>query len=401
MLSEALSRLCCGIYGPRSLAYGKSYTKSEDENKAWYQVDHNVYVSKVSDRAIWWQHIGTTLGTLLHHADYSSESQSRHLEFFFRVIAPYLGAALGAQRRWKSFMTDDGNPVEVSWEWAAEDASPKIRYSMEPVGLRAGTLLDSHNRSVGKEFARALFKSLPDINLVWLKHFEREFGCRRRRSISALSGYHSSQRFYAFDLGHDSMVSKAYFFPQYKAREAKEPTLNIISKAMRSAPEWGTSEAQALATFQAFAAEPGMVPLEYDMFAIDLLEPRRSRMKIYFRCRDTDFGSVSNIMTLGGRIRTPAIEQGIEELKRLWDGLFKTDGCSKIALPHVEHRTAGILFNVEFKLESTLPVMKIYLPVRHYCTSDQSIIESLSTYLRSSANGHHVSNYDKAIASLV
>ncbi|KAI1012040.1 hypothetical protein LB503_004411 [Fusarium chuoi] len=52
-----------------------------------------------------------------------------------------------------------------------------------------------------------------------------------------------------------------------------------------------------------------------------------------------------------------------------------------VALPHKNHRTSGILYNVEFRTNSTTPKVKIYIPVRHYAKSDAQILEALGRFL--------------------
>lgn len=91
----------------------------------------------------WWsKNTGHILAVLLNKAGYSPKLQYRDLKFFAEVIAPHLGASLeesGEKRsQWHSFMTDDGTPVELSWDWGTADGPPMIRYSIEPVGLHAG-----------------------------------------------------------------------------------------------------------------------------------------------------------------------------------------------------------------------------------------------------------------------
>lgn len=52
-------------------------------------------------------------------AGYAKEAQRRSLLFYFLYIAPSLGRRTsrgGQPTGWKSFMTDDPTPVELSWD---------------------------------------------------------------------------------------------------------------------------------------------------------------------------------------------------------------------------------------------------------------------------------------------
>ena len=105
-------------------------------------------------------------------------------------------------------------------------------------------------------------------------------------------------------------------------------------------------------------------------------------------------------MTLGGRLKSPQMEKGLEDLWRLWNLLF---GAGKqispsTELPHREHRTAGILYNFEIRQGQALPVPKIYIPVRHYGRDDSSIADGLRTFLRQDLA---VDSYVEALESIL
>lgn len=136
------------------------------------------------------------------------------------------------------------------------------------------------------------------------------------------------------------------------------------------------------------------------MLAIDHIYPLQSLFKIYFRSRKTDFDSVANVMTLNGRNNNPMLKQGLEDLKSLWNTLFEVDTTSQ-SLPKVGHRTAGILYNVEFKLGDSFPVAKVYLPVRHYAKSDGGIVRGLGNYFDYHGRGKYMSQYVDAMHTLL
>ena len=372
-----------------------------EENRTWLQVDHEINSPRKTDGSFWWTHIGSTLGALLLLAGYTPEAQHRHLRLFGDVIAPSLGA-VPSHRHWKSFMTDEGNPVELSYEWptSTNGAHHRIRFSIEPIGPRAGTLLDYYNKVSAQEFVRTLFDALPNVDLQWFTHLERELSCGQHWVSRKLSEP-SSHRFYAFDLGDEKTMVKAYFFPRLKAREESRPVLDVISDVILTAPNWGEAETQAWRKFQAFADRPRVAPLEFDMLAVDLVEPRQSRIKLYFRSRDTDFESVIDNLTLGQSARTDALEKGLESLRALWDALFQVNSVDGTSLPLLDHRTAGVLFNVEFKLGAAMPVTKIYIPVRHYSSSDQHIMQTLAVWLRSNDSDYAIQNYNDIMDALL
>jgi DMATS type aromatic prenyltransferase len=372
----------------------------------WHQVDSKFRHSLSFHGRYWWWKSGYALAVLLYNAEYSSLAQYQSLAFFVTVIAPSLGAAneppLGA-KAWSSFMTDDGNPVELSWAWGTGTKLPTIRFSIEPVGIHAGTPTDPENRHATSRFRQALLRSLTRTNVEWFDHFDAQLNCYDIANGLAHEG-HSSQIFYAFDLAEDGITSKAYFFPGFRAGATGETNLSVISQAIATAPYCVPENLEALSVFQKFATSSSGLALEMDMLAIDLIDPMASRLKIYFRSRETSFTSVQHIMTLGNRTTTPELVQGVRNLKQLWDAVLERKGSQEdTPLPASDHRTAGLLYNVEFRLGSALPKVKIYIPVRHYVSSDMKIIHGLGDYLYgvSGHGGRYLPAYVHSLSTIL
>ncbi|KAF7862478.1 hypothetical protein EAF04_007351 [Stromatinia cepivora] len=373
-------------------------------------VDREVAPSQSLQQEYWWKHhSGYALAVMLYYAEYSTELQYRDLRFFAQYIATSLGNASAAKRwdmkyQWPSFMTDDGTPIELSWDWGTQNDPPTIRYSIEPVGMHAGTSLDPFNDVAGAQLHQKLLQSSEECQDEWFKYFLAEFN--QPRGLKSLSDIyihqhqgHSSHIFYAFDLTKVNISSKAYFFPASKAQRDGCTNFEAIYRAISSAPHCTNHNTKALQVFRDFALEPGREALEYDMLAIDLTQPQHSRLKIYMRSRETNFQSVADILTLGGRLQNLKLNQGIKDLSLLWNCLFQVENPEE-SLRFVDHRTAGILYNVEFKLGALLPTTKIYVPVRHYSRSDDQIIQGLASYLLYHQRAKYLQNYLKTMATL-
>lgn len=370
----------------------------------WHRVDSELHQYRHHHQQWWWKRSGYALAVFLNNAGYSAEMQYQSLQFFASVVAPSLGVSQSlskGQLFWRSFMTDDGIPIEISWDWGTDSGPPTIRYSIEPIGVNAGTPSDRDNQYAASEFHGRLLSSLPGVHPEWFEHFRSWFKYRACND-SLLEEGHSSQVFYAFDLVEKAVTSKAYFFPAFTAREKGQSRLAEILQAIQAAPHCTTEGLHALLLFNEYAAEKCNSGLEFEMLAIDLIDPLKSRFKIYFRSRDTSFSSVTHVMTLGGRVRTKEIEKGLHDLRFLWNSIFKVDDRSQDILPQsTDHRTAGILYNIEFKLGSVFPTVKVYLPVRHYAGSDEEIIQGLGAYLQHHQRDRYMSRYINVMQSLL
>ena len=372
----------------------------------WHQVNSELENSENVHHRFWWsRHSGKALAVLLHNARYPPDIQYRDLKFFAQVVAPYLGAShdasvKGGTSPWPSFMTDDGTPLELSWDWGTKDSLPTIRYSIEPIGLHAGTPLDPHNLAVGPTFQDQLVRALPGIRLELFQNFTSFFNRHINHEVGPKED-HQSSIFYAFDLAATEITAKVYFFPKMRARACDQSKLEFILQAINTIPDVSNDDLEACAVFRDFTSDEVNKELEYEMLAIDLVKPTKSRLKIYFRSRDTTFKSVINIMTLGGRIRNSRLYSGLVDLHQLWKALFVTCGPLDQPLGDNAHRTAGILYNVEFRLGDTVPVAKVYLPVRHYSSSDAAVIQGLNDYFQYRQRGKYMPDYIKAMSTLL
>ncbi|KAI0973509.1 tryptophan dimethylallyltransferase-domain-containing protein [Xylaria arbuscula] len=379
------------------------------------QADSVSLSEEVKHHSLWCRHVGRALEVLLHNAGYSMEAQRRSLGFFKNYVAPNLG---------QSFMTDDGTPVELSWDWGTTDNSqPTIRYSIEPIGFQAGSPLDPLNSMAVLVLQERLNRALPNMNLEWFDYFTKYFNNpgEYNQACSASWIYalyffikellnnqkgrpeqdvpdHNSSVFYGFDITETETTTKVYFFPKYRAAECGQSNLEILFQGIQNAPGCTEENLHALSVFRNFSENTGNQLLEYEMLAIDLIKPSEARFKIYFRCRETSFESLSNIMTLGGRTRTSKMERGLAELYSLWKLLFEVDESDELA--ENNHRTAGMLYNVEFRLGDKSPVAKVYFPVRHYSRTDKLVIQGLDEYFKSRQRGRHMAAYSQAMNDL-
>ncbi|KFA56003.1 hypothetical protein S40293_03995 [Stachybotrys chartarum IBT 40293] len=332
--------------------------------------------SPININQLYWFHTtGFALAALLQSAGYGHPAQVKILRHFADVVAPNLGVAPDSGlSRWKSFMTDDYTPIELSWDFHTGASRPSIRYSVEPVGPYAGTAADPYNHMATIAFKRGFLKASPDAYVGWLNHFEACFG--QDWDMTIPEG-HLSNMFWAFDLDEDNATSKAYFFPGAKAYASGRSKLDVITEAVSSLPN---HTGEAIIPFQTFTRYAHKTSLEVEMVAIDLI--RDSRLKLYYRDRRTTFASVQDNMTLGSQLDNDDLQMGLNRLRRLWHFLFAIDEFSDDAsLRYDSHRTAGILYNVEFHLRGKAPKVKIYIPVRHYGESDRQITVALTKYL--------------------
>ena len=376
-------------------------TKGKDESSPCNHID-NLPIQQQSDAQYWRTTAGYSLATFLHCAGYSREAQQRHVAFFNDVVAPVMGQKPhnGSPRGlWPTFMTDDGTPLEISWDWGFDRQQATIRYSIEPIGYEAGSSLDPLNKYASGRFLRNMRDLLPEADWQWSEHFQKEF-CVFNESLGYGNETHKSRFFAAYDLEESGKTMKAYFFPAFKANEIGQSKIDVLSSAITRLPGYTPSEFSAFDLLRDYITANGSI--EVEILAIDCVKPQHGRLKIYVRSRQKSLESVKSIVTLGGTLVSPEMNKSLEEFESLWTSLFDSTYSDPLWTSSDNHRTGGVLYNFEVRVGSPLPVPKVYIPVRHYARSDEHIMKVLGKYIRESRTDDAMfAGYTKAMTTLL
>ncbi|KAJ6101985.1 hypothetical protein N7486_004412 [Penicillium sp. IBT 16267x] len=291
-------------------------------------------------------------------AGYPSDSVLLHSNFFRQSVAPSLGPhprGHGDCDNWKSFMTDDNTPVELSWCWSTSLETPTVRYSADPIGKFAGQKVDPINTAASLQAA----------------------------TVSKCTNPRTRGNDIAFDLLESSIVVKQYYLPGWKALAEGKSKPTVVEEALKKLSEPANALLSSFEVLNDFIKSfPEQSQPTMEIVAIDCLDPAQSRLKIYFRSQATTLHSVWDILTLGGRApKTPEEKDSFRELWCSVFGLNQNEYKDHQPLLEKRHRTGGILYYFEMKKGATVPKSKVYLPVRHYAQNDDQISRGLSKYL--------------------
>ena len=287
-------------------------------------------------------------------------------------------------------MTDDGTPIELSWGWdfARQEQAPMVRFSIEPIGLYAGSSLDALNVRTGLTLFSRLQHILPHYDLEWFEHFSNHLLVQDKTANNTLINEtqisHQSQIFAAFDLQQNGILAKAYFLPSVKAAETGLSKLDLMARSISRLQGRNGTDLEAFNVLQDFILSSAHLRIDAEILAIDCVVPDHSRLKIYVRSPQTSFDSVCQIMTLGDESCLRLLSDNLNELRHLWDAVMSTgvrkDSCQP--LEYVAHRTAGILYNFEIRPGKQEIVPKVYIPVRHYGQSDLVVMSGFQSWLQ-------------------
>ena len=396
--------------GPRSIRSKKEEEPhqtlaTEEEFKVWSSVDQSRPVLD-PDAEFWWNETGRALAAMMHAAEYDRSSQHRGLLFHLRYVVPYLGSKPtkdGYPQHWRSFMTDDFSPLEYSWNWGVGSTAPAIRYSIEAIGKSAGTPQDPVNRQAVHSLLQNLKSVQPNVNLELYEIFMKEFVGDQHTNITIPSATisHPSSAFVAFELGRTDVNVKAYVIPNV-AEQTGVSRLKVFMDTMQTLERSTGLSFPSYPMLQQFLNE-NQEKHNFDFIgiAIDLVEPKDSRLKVYVRSSRTSFASMVEVMTLNGRLSI-LDSGGYEELRALWQRVFGLEKMFDMdhELARSSHETAGMLYNIDIHPGQTMPETKVYLPVKHYGIDDSAIAKGLEDYLSGKNRSVYCKNYRNALQNI-
>ncbi|CAD6910953.1 unnamed protein product [Tilletia controversa] len=338
------------------------------------------YGPSPEDLDFWRGAVASPLLVMLQQARYSAEAINVFENFLEVYVLPALGCApQKTARGWEfafpSFMNDNHSPVEIGLSWTK--GQPSVKFSIEPIGCPsdAGSSMLSNLHAAERLLQRlqagglGSFERLRDLAQCCISEEQDETSEAR------------SQVFVAFDLQRSgNVLVKAYLMPHARASSSQ---FDVVDQAIQSVKADGT----AWSTIESYyhSLYPSERP-EAVILSTDCSNDSTARIKVYFRYRTNEIASVLQHMSLGGRIAS-----GWERtLPQLWHAVLseqKQDGTTSLrTIDDRSETTGGVLIYYDFSRSEDEATSKIYLPVRHWASTDQAIARGLSDYLRQSVH---------------
>jgi len=349
------------------------------------------------DSRFWWRETAPFLGIILDKAGYTIHSQYSALLFHFGQVVPHLGPRpSNGNPHWRSFMTDDFSPIEYSWAWESIDSPPKVRYSVEPIGKLAGSKEDPLNKLVTFQVLNSLRATFADTNLGLFDYFRDKItkNVGKDTIVGNKQLEWTGQDLFGFGFGFDEdrIDIKGYIGCEetirsswYMVQLLSDAMLNLDGNILRH--EAGSLLSQYLAN------DTKGRDLQYIGVGIDCVEPAETRLKVYLRSPLTSIASFRSILTMGGRYPGKWSSNLLDELEDMYRSIISiSDATGDVTRP-VNNKTAGILYNFDIQYGSGNPLSKIYIPVRHYGTSDFEVARGLTEFRRRHGHNHTGDSY--------
>lgn len=369
----------------------KQYATLSSESQAWKTLSKWLQPSN-PNAEFWWNTTGPVVATMLMQSGYSPDAQYEGLLFHYQMIAPEPGPRPNHEGKpggWKSFMTDDFSPMELSWSWDSGglESKPKLRYSVEATSPRAGSANDPFDQIATLRLVDKLRSICPKSDWEWFDQLSEAF---RPCQVSTLarvqtmpSGSNQSSMFLGFEYQENGVGVKAYLAPT-KAAVTQSSPLKVITEGIRGLENEVTKFPAYDRILQFLSDDSEGSELEVLGIALDCVDPSKARLKLYVRSGNTSFDSVDHIIRMGGGGPSTADDTAMGDLFSLWKSVLGYDETfpSDIALSPIEHQTSGILYNFEIKAGSTAADPKVYIPIKHYAPNDLTVAHGLMAFLK-------------------
>jgi len=375
-------------------------TKGTFPTSTTFDVLSRYYLFPNSHQRVWWEKTGRLLDKVLASAGYNTARRLEALTFYLQSLIPLLGPHPHAFR---SAITRSGLPLEFSVNYQQKaNVEPVVRIGFEPVAEASGTELDQYNQKPIIDLLDQLEKlKIPGFDTSLFRYFldahtindeEKEKLKENKIEGSDLT----SQAAFGFDLKEDAVSVKGYTFPAMKCTLNKRDfgefiaeSINPLSEKMGSMPSFDM--------VNSYLRESNGYS-QFAFWSFDCVDPNKSRLKLYSSHNSVVWSKVEEIWTLGGRAKSPVVQEGLKYLKELW-GLTKLsegrrdftggfdDGNDATASPMV--------WNYEMKKGEEIPLTKFYFPI--HGENDQKIITGLAEFMCRIGLSKYGENYEATV----
>ena len=380
-----------------TLAMSLHSAEVSDDSASTTPADGSLYPTKDS----FWEGIVTPLyENLLSTAKYSDEIRQQYTAFLEKVIIPALGPRPDDSSTWTPHLTKEHSPFEPSWNIQGD--KQQVRFTIEPVGSKAGMASDILNQEHPLSFVKGLAaaKQCPSLDTTWWEHFTTELFLSEPEivTLQALSppARVTPTCFLAFDLPTEDFapILKAYLFPHRRALMSGKTTTQCIVDSAKKLHSPEISVLPALSHIESFlnakqntseqASDSKVISnlggeehgKSIEMMAIDCIDPYKARIKLYVKENVASFENVKTIYTLGGRRSGAEVEKGLGAFEKFWVALF---GDTK----NMEFKPAFLFLGLEVVPGVEMPEVKLYVPAWTCPFGDGEITSRLAGYFKS------------------
>ncbi|KAG5979909.1 hypothetical protein E4U55_004632 [Claviceps digitariae] len=348
-----------------------------------------------NEQRLWWHSTGPIFAALLKTAGYHVHDQYRHLGIFKKHIIPSLGVfQVEGKPRWQSILTRYGIPLELSLNLT----NSVVRYTYEPIHEATGTEEDPYNAFAFSENFQKLVQLQPGSDLEWFNYFNNELVLNRTESANlqrnGLAAQQiRTQRLLALDLKGKQFALKAYYYPHLKSVATGVSTHDLIFRSVHKLSQKHIGIQPALQVLNDYiasrndsveAAGAECSAIHARIFSCDLVDPAKSRIKMYWLVKTVSLSEMEDLWTMGGRRNDPSTMEGLDMVRELWDLLDIPSGfveypTSDLHLGAIPDEQLSSMVNYTLHNGNPMPEPQLYFAV--FGMNDLKVISALTEFL--------------------
>lgn len=340
------------------------------------------------DQRLWWHSVAPMFADMLQSTGYDIHSQYRILGIWKQAVIPFLGVyPKPSRKRWLSILTRYGTPFELSLNCSHR----LVRYTFEPINAATGTATDQFNTHAIWDSLQTLMPLQPNIDLRCLRHYKACCTLNDEESAflveNEMAGPHiKTQNKLALDLEAGGFVVKAYIYPSLKSVVTGRSIEDLVFGSIHGLSERITGLLHPLTILEEYIrsrSSDGTASVR--LLSCDLIEPTKSRTKVYLLERMVSLATMEDLWTMGGRRQDPCTLAGIHLIRELWDLVqpptnFLSYPEGYLDLGTRPNEQLPLMANYTLRPDDPMPEPQIYFPT--FGMNDMRVANGLVTFFK-------------------
>ncbi|CAG8227416.1 unnamed protein product [Penicillium olsonii] len=352
-----------------------------------YHVLNKIMEFPNEDQRLWWHSTAPMFAQMLQFAKYDSHSQYLHLTTYKKYVIPFLGVyPRNDKARWLSILTRYGTPFELSLNCSG----PLVRYTFEPINAATGTPQDPFNTHAIWQSLEQLGLCEKTISLEWFNHFKADLTLNSAESsLLEKTGLYQdqikTQNKLALDLDSIGGFSlKVYIYPALKSLATGKSIHELMFSSVYHLAKQYPGIMDPVTTLEDYIKSRGPQSTATPrLFSTDLVDPTRSRIKIYLLERMVSLEAMEELWTLGGRRQCKSTLAGLEMIRELWGLLKLPSGMQAYPAPYlplgtIPEEQLPLMANYTIHHDDPMPEPQVYFTT--FGMNDSQIADALSTF---------------------
>lgn len=338
------------------------------------------------EQELWWHSVAPMFAELLQMAGYDVHAQYSILGTWKTVVIPFLGVyPINGRDRWLSILTRYGTPFELSLNCSQK----LVRYTFEPINGNTGTAADPFNTHAIWDSLSKLMPIQTGIDLECLRHFKADLTVNNEDSAYLLKrdmvqAHIRTQNKLALDLTNDGFVLKVYIYPALKALATGRSIDDLMFESIRRLQGGCSEVTRPLDALESYLRSRGPESTASPrLLSCDLIQPLKSRVKIYVLERMVSLPALKDIWTMGGRRQDPSTLAGLRLMTELWDLIQLPTGLLSypdgyLQLGNKPNEQLPLMANYTLRQGEDLPEPQVYFTT--FGMNDQRVMDGLTTF---------------------